>query len=136
MTEQDQAARSLRALDARVAERLFGWRWEEIKGVRCLRSPDGLFGALSLIDGSAPELYPSLPQYSSDVGAAWLVVDELRRREIGLELNIYPDGVCEWWILKNTGDHYEHFDNGVANTAPLAIVLAALATVGEGEDER
>ena len=68
-----------------------------------------------------------VPSYSTDIGAAWQVVDYLRTKGIGIELTIYPDGVCMYWLLRRTeGDRFEHFEDGQFDTAMLAICHAAL----------
>jgi hypothetical protein len=62
---------------------------------------------------------------SDDIGAAWLVVE--RMRALGYLAGVYiPDDGAGWQAAFSNGDN----DHGVrlADTAPLAICLAALAT--------
>lgn len=109
-------------LDALIAEKVMGYeRWEE-----------DLWVATS--DGFADEL----PHFSTDIAAAWEVVEKMRVQ--GVHLGVAPWGKDEWeafekmdhlnearqWVSSRGDDCVHVF--GV-DTAPLAICRAALAAV-------
>ena len=76
-----------------------------------------------------------LPKYSTDIAAAWEVVEKFDRTS--WDVNIYSQtesDVPTWEVAL-----YEYFENGVgrigkaeADTAPLAICRAALLAVMDG----
>lgn len=134
-----------RELDALVAEKVMGWRpmqggvsmeigekddlWED--GSRKWYGKDG--------DPRPMRLLPS-PKFSTDIAAAWLVVEKLIARgdEFTLErisldkvwrAKVYPFTKDKGWA----GGGYFTSSNDVAvnaKTAPLAICRAALLAVG------
>lgn len=67
-----------------------------------------------------------LPCYSSDIGAAWEIVEEMRKRGGTLVLAEYKTGV-RWEADFGITNAYEPVK---AETAPLAIVLGALSALG------
>lgn len=94
-----------RELDALVAEKVMGWT--EVCGY----------------EGEYKGYWKILPKYSTDIAAAWAVV----------ELPLF-DG---WAIGRNASGKWEVFNPwennfvvSVADTAPHAICLAALKAVG------
>ncbi len=111
-----------RELDARIAETVFGY------------TPDYEFADLHV--PPAPHVkelrdqydeWGILPAYSTDIAAAWLVVEELRARGIWLEElsgryeTSYRAGFS--WRDPERGVRYQQ---AMADTAPLAICRAAL----------
>lgn len=114
----------LRALDAKTAEQVMGWT-----EVTTRRTADRTWTGICH-SGVRPYV-DDIPHYSTEIEAAWLVVEELHKWDMGIELNSYPDNVCEYWILKRVGDHFEHYENGEESSAPLAICRAALRVVGD-----
>lgn len=72
-------------------------------------------------DQCYPRQYP--PKYSSNIAAAWPVVEKLRCEESAFKLESVSDGEYQWWECTIYG-HMEP-----ADTAPLAICLAALKAV-------
>lgn len=106
-----------RKIDALVAIHIFNnpWEWDE-----------DLNTATSATDSGAT-MYPP---YSTDIAAAWEVVEKLRdSRE---DITIYTSG-RSWWI--NVGDIFNNVrDMGdfevVEESAPMAICLAALKAKG------
>lgn len=103
-------------MDALIAERVFGWSWEgeyltPPRSHRC-----GVWR-----DGDTLVFTDVLPHYSTDIAAAWLVVEKLRADGCDFDMRI----VATW--TANFG-----LDMGLlsfsadAETAPLAICLAAL----------
>ncbi len=98
---------SERKLDALVGEKVMG---------RDMTKPEGF-------------KYPiGLPHYSTDIAAAWKVVEHLKRLEP--QLSFHP--VSGMWMCIFNGDEgseYEDYDSH-GESAPLCICLAALAATG------
>ena len=73
-----------------------------------------------------------LPHYSTDIAAAWEVVEKLREED--LCFNIWVDsGYCEveikeFTITKTPVTSHAYIEN---KSAPMAICLAALKALGE-----
>lgn len=84
MTKEEILKLEGRELDAAVAERVMGWRWLNLPGLRrpCFKSPSELAQFLPkfverntvICDDSPPV---RLPHYSTDLNAAWQVVEEV-----------------------------------------------------------
>lgn len=132
-----------RELDALVAEKIFGSLWrayrsdDEEKSVIRLFAPSradyceeiqykNQWGTSS---GFYPTDYPDLPAYSTDIAAAWEVVEKVGTGWLYLSLLQDSDKVAGYWRaafhrLKETPQLVD------ADTAPLAICLAALKAVG------
>jgi hypothetical protein len=125
-----------RELDALVAEKVMGWIW--VKRTDLNRTPEHpgftpwtrYLTNLPLAewqvptDESLPIDYPfSLPEYSTDIAAAWEAVEKL--------LNLFQG------VYRRDATWIACFDNGnrqyaYADTAPHAICLAALKTIDDG----
>ena len=128
-----------RELDALVAEKVMGWTWGEysppVEGPsKILRPPESWAPSPDRAPGSevsCPGWHFRVPQYSTDIAAAWEVVEKMVPIKYGFNLAIEsPPG--PW------GDWEVHFYNGgthlaFADTAPLAICRAALLAVMEVE---
>lgn len=127
------------ALDALVAERVMGWVCPPATSVLPVR----------MWVGPSGRVHPELPRFSTNIAAAWLVVERIGERvddEQSLDFS--------WLTLVHTGDGYaasfdvsphevaldtisgNWWDNlqlleyaGWAKTAPLAICRAALKAV-------
>ncbi len=102
-----------RELDALVAEKVMGYT-----NVRPLGDEHGTLIAHSpgaCCDGHG------VPQFSTDIAAAWHVVEKMRERRIHLELGSRIDGS---WLV--SFGNLRAFDN----SAPRAVCLAALKAVG------
>lgn len=102
-----------RELDALVAEKVMGWTGIE---------NDNLDGT-DWYAGSPPgsEGHAEVPAFSTDISAAWEVVEEVNRKNVyGFRLHNPGNGVWEasWNVLAE------------GMSAPLAICLAALKAVG------
>lgn len=95
-----------RELDALVAEKVMGKKWS---GARWGRG--------------------ALPHYSTDIAAAWQVVEKLQADGFALLLD---GNLHEQWTAAFTKGEPDGTGNEfrTASTAPMAISLAALATVG------
>lgn len=101
----------LRKIDALVAEHIMG---HEMEGFRIKNKG---------VHDECGNWYPILtPYYSTDISAAWEVVKKLGTWPQVMEKaeNYYK------WTIGYIGENY----TGEADTAPLAICLAALKTKG------
>lgn len=113
MTEALPAGREL---DALVAEKVMGHTLK--------RQPIGA-GIELIHDDEGP--HGHLAYYSTDIAAAWEVLERIRQQRVSLSLRWaffgHPDN-SRWWIEDN-------LDRGPqADTAALAICRAALLVVG------
>jgi hypothetical protein len=117
-------------LDALVAEKVMGWTKEPsanpFPGPKSLPwnwvAPHSTWGP-----GTPGKCYPtSVPKYSTDIAAAWEVVEKLRDQFEGVVVDgIKLPGAPAWQcIVMNESE------KGEAQTAPLAICRAALKAVG------
>lgn len=128
-----------RELDALVAEKVMGWQWanEGVRGQYRLHPPDSTSptGAYPVDVGPGEEWSPS-----TDIAAAWEVVEKLRAMNSTLEL--YSPGALvndemgihavEWQATFKSWEEPwgPHGPSVEAQTAPHAICLAALKAVG------
>jgi len=116
-------------LDALVAENVMGW----------LRIPSELNGQQKIVvppDGNphpmdwwwGRSVYGLVPKYSTDIAAAWEVVERLERDGIFLWKLGREDHLPNWHVSmgRNHGPDIE----SEGPTAPLAICRAALAAIG------
>lgn len=109
-----------RGLDALVAEEVMGWmrrgNHDPIDDPAEWRMPNGIEG----------EEVP--PCYSTSIASAWEVVEILRERRIFLRVSPLPQtyDVQRW-------DEEQWVETTEADTASLAICLAALKAVGANE---
>ena len=108
----------LRAIDADVAERVMGWKIVE----------RGLSGRNHLI-GSPPGSLKErvVPFYSTDVGAAWKVIERLMQDARHVSVHADHEGSACVVTLADGRDVDGHDDLG---SPALAICLAALAVLG------
>ena len=144
-----------RELDALVAFHLFGWRWFQKQSYtgeyRCALYPpdDGLWIRWNFIGFEQIGEWPEearrfsdwdrcgsragfrqrphlgwLPHYSTDIAAVWQVLERLQQQGILAELGAIDS---RGWFASFTAS--ERFSRMEADTAPLAICLAALCAV-------
>lgn len=100
-----------RELDALIAEEVMGWRI----------FPDGPNGEMHTIDANQCECHEyDIPHYSTDIAAAWKVVEKLS--QIG---SVFKDENPFWGCALASGEIIQ----GVS--APHAICLASLKAVEE-----
>ena len=67
--------------------------------------------------------------YSTDISAAWEVVEKMRADKLSITLTGYWEGSTgKWWV--NVLDNVETVATVRTDTAPHAICLAALEAVG------
>jgi hypothetical protein len=116
----------LRELDARVHREVFGRKSQP--PVYAPHLGRGVVPGLPWREPHKP--YDSVPLYSTDIAAAWLVVEELIRRECSVEIGwLAASGfycyVREWWYAR-----------GNAPSAPLAICSAAIEAVAPAKGRK
>ena len=109
-----------RELDALVAEKILGGRYEflELVGDYCRPDPED------------PIAYDCCPRYSIDISAAWQVVEKLLTMTPQQDLHIehwYHEGdESSGWQVSSCYELGEWKDWVQAEILPLAICLAAL----------
>lgn len=109
-----------RSLDVLVATRVLGWAHAAVDGVECLTDADCVYHL-------RPDQW-SIPAFSTDIAAAWQVVEWLREMGHGLVIKAYPANGN--YIYTYTA-HIPRIDATIPSPdAPLAICLAALKAVG------
>jgi Phage ABA sandwich domain len=134
---RDEGVAAGRALDALVAERVMGWT--DIRNDHyVLLDPAGVWM------GRAPQSQPwdspqdkdrgisLVPHYSTDIAAAWLLVECLR--DEGWLLSITPDEPGGGWAVQYKPKERNLHGWERADTVPLAICRAALAARKERGD--
>lgn len=138
-----------RELDALIAEKVMGFTWHDgwksFKGPH-LVSPGGFMAGWRMEDGGVMghldgvTRNPELPFYSTDIAAAWQVVEKLVAERFFPEVNYRGRGEWGCKVDRLTVDdswNDKPTPHEIANTAPLAICLAALSAVrhltGEAE---
>lgn len=119
-----------RELDALVAEKVMGIPAHETK-LFFVRAESGVkpthtMGGLPFVAEERKESRTDIKPYSTDIAAAWTVVEKLQADSI-VEVSGYKN---DWDCLINTsgGEIPDFF--GSAETVPHAICLAALKAVG------
>jgi hypothetical protein len=101
-----------REMDALVAERVFGWKR--------LRNQVGWYR-----DGDKSTWNMREPRFSTDISAAWTIVEKLKGMEPEIE---WSDEIHAWCVVF----YKSKIDSAtLGDTAPLAICKAALKAVGE-----
>lgn len=117
-----------RELDVLIAEKVMGWTWYKTgRGARMLCEPH--HGQLA--DGSEPIANLatfSVPLYSSDIAAAWSIVEKMQELGWTFAIELFEDNGNYSAYFKNTQNRDRYVGN--ADTAPLAICLAALKALG------
>ena len=137
MTPKGQAGREL---DALVAERVMGYVWkDESPSGRFLNSPEG-WPAGYVPQGSSEMTWTShLPHYSTDIAAAWLVVERLmnvdaddasHRYCLDFRADREPWGSDAPFVVEIRTQNAKRLAYVSADTMPLAICRAALAALG------
>lgn len=116
-----------RELDALIAEKVMGWT-----NVAERRNTFTRPGALIPSDwrgwsGDTPngEREQLIPPYSTDIAAAWQVVERFSAKWIDIVYR--PD--AGWWVTID-GRGHGNAGGAIEKTLPLAICLAALKALG------
>ncbi len=107
-----------RELDALVAEKVMGWHHT------------GSDDRYPVDDKGRSQLY--VPDYSTDIGAAWAVVERMRELDWRMLLENWVSSSDAYAAFFHPQDRYRYGNHiGVTDdTAPLAICRAALRAVG------
>lgn len=115
-------------LDELVAVRVMGLTWYEDAAVMGWKNPDGTWTTDDDRD----------PPYSTDIAAAWGVVEKMESDGFRCDVSsVNPDGYPNWYakFLRFTAGESPTYWMERADTASLAICLAALLAVGVPESE-
>lgn len=107
-----------RELDALVAEKVMGWK-RELTPSGCLWFSFSGHPLANAIKG------PDCPPYSIDIAAAWEMIPHLPQLQLWYN---GPNAAEKWHCVVYPKDGRSK--GAVADTAPLAICLAALKAVG------
>lgn len=115
-----------RELDARIAERLFGWEHHVAKlpagDLHCWRLPE-----VPGQPGRVLKLLEDLPAFSTDIACAWRVVE--RMRELGYDFELHRHRMLSGARFSKPRLEPELRSS---KTDPHAICLAALEALGQG----
>lgn len=106
-----------RAMDALVAEKVMGLHRSMEQGLG-----EDVYEEWRNAEGCRVRPYGTLPNYSTDIAAAWEVVEKLAK-----PLKVVWTGKV--WVCAVFEEEYSH----EADTAPLAICRAALSRVMESQ---
>ncbi len=109
-----------RRIDALVAEHVMGWT-----NNRDDPTKSGMWGINDWLDETTPVLMPDFPSYSTDIAAAWEVLEELIPKYL-LSLS-WVDG---WEVSHYEANEQVTYHLAEDASAPLAICLAALKAKG------
>lgn len=106
-----------RELDALVAEKVMGWVW--IKEINSPRAPE-----LLPPNGHSPVMADDpIPRFSTDIAAAWSVIEKLSGPDEYATYQITNAGAAgDVFVCVGKGEAF-------AETLPLAICLAAIHAV-------
>jgi hypothetical protein len=140
MSETMEAGREL---EIKIAE-MMGWAWRHVgfywdKGVELyLVPPEGEKTIINTTSGSWEwcdddpnrRVLFDMPQFSTDIGAAWDVVEHVRELDHVTGFTLDDRGAYGW----AASFHYHGYAGHIAETAPLAICRAALSAVHTPED--
>lgn len=114
-------------IDELVAEKVMGW----------IKPPETSILKSMWVETPIGAVHPQLPKFSTNIEAAWLVVGALQEKNNwNFELKRRKDGKCfaTFIQLHSIHDNTQKEPNewwDKANTAPMAICIAALKAVGE-----
>jgi hypothetical protein len=110
-----------RDLDREIAEKVMGWEWTELDWA----NPEHRH----LVPGGIPQQI-TVPHYSSDIAAAFAVLSAVSAKGYQWALANSEEGF-DVWIGRKAVDDLVAFPDVRAETAPLAICLAALKAMEE-----
>ena len=142
-----------RDIDAEIAEKVMGWtpwgrnawlkprhvpsadfpgttydEWDSKGPHPGLRPPDGSgvhYFCSCAENGGRTDPHVEIPPFSTDIAAAWMVVE--RMRELGWFFEVSAECDSQWVAYFDK----ERYASEAADTAPLAICRAALRARGE-----
>ena len=114
----DDSLKAGRELDALIGEKLFGIHYEFVYNDYMIPDPED------------PIAYDVCPHYSTEITAAWQVVEKLLSLTENQDIHIEHLGSDdESWGVSTCYELGEWKDWVRAKTAPLAICLAALKAI-------
>jgi hypothetical protein len=126
-----------RDLDKWIAEHVMGWVRKTVRLGRSTDTGNVFFEAEALVFGDKlhaleqhllPYNVGGLPHYSSDIAAAWQVVEKLREHNLTFDLRISPGTMWVVWITKLILIPFKEdktLAEAKADTPSMAICLAA-----------
>ncbi len=115
---------------------------EKVMGCHTKKNHKGLFdlvipGGVNSVDWRRESMtWMGCPDYSTDIKAAWDVVEKIKHlkpdgeRERFFEMGWTADGWWVGWGVSAGIGGYSFYTSIIADTAPEAICLAALKSVG------
>lgn len=114
-------------IDRLIAEKVMGWEYQDCNGDELLLPP-GDVSKLQFV--KKPDKHQYVKSYSTNIKDAWLVVEEVNKE---YEFELYRDKherkyVCEFTRYVEVIHIYNY--RALSESAPLAICLAALKSVG------
>lgn len=114
-----------RELDALIAEKVMGLPEPDLKGHTIVPLPDSV----------RSEAWSKIPEYSTNIADAWLVVEKLKDKDLHFVFGtVVFDNLGGNRLTKNYGAFFgalgERIEQIEAETAPLAICLASLKAIG------
>jgi hypothetical protein len=117
------AALTSSELDVMVAERVFGWvRDHDAESQTATGSP--------IWEAPGKEyLQNGTPDYSTDIAAAWLVVEKMRERGISMDLTGLANKYDQQWSCTFGDPETQNGECSDAASAPEAICRAALLAI-------
>lgn len=103
-----------REMDAMVAQQVMGMAKYEVQAT--------ILGAVLPMGEHRPPIVPSIPAYSTDIAAAWLVVEIMRKKGFRFLLEVFlePTLSATFWPYGNP------VSRGLGDTMSLAICRSAL----------
>lgn len=144
--ERMEQREARRQLDAEIAERVFGAKWYPTPNdmnygeAFWLQFPSEEFADMGAgwvlgyryADNVTPDVIKSkLPHYSTDIAAAFQVVEAMRAKGWGVQIDDHGFLLEEWRVLfmQDTSDESRIVCSADAPTLPLAICQSALNTM-------
>ena len=112
-----------RELDALIAERVMGWELDDL--------PEGVVWEGNSETGGGVTARTAVPRYSTDIAAAWEVVEKIRGAGFTFSLWDNANQYAAPWDCRFTHrDDVGQKGIAIEGTAPHAICLAALRAKG------
>lgn len=121
-----------RELDALIAEKVMGWTKKELPTNRVNPSYTAWYWVSNDDNVKIPTNFfnPSINLHD-----AWQVVEKLKKDNIYIDIYSLPSDGYRVETSTHDGEQYVHMSTVGADTAPLAICLAALKAVGVEIDD-
>jgi hypothetical protein len=132
-------------MDALIAVQFFGYRWRvsSHSGRRCVYPPDAFPTWMdTLATGDEPlvaDWHPGwarwMPAYSTDIAAAWAVVEKMREAGWRYCLIGYVSSPLQECVFERKLGHDGDRFSASADTMPLAICRASLLSLEEHQSD-